>query len=122
MIWRLQTDSSKRLAELDRERSKTATIIESIEDGLIVLDPQARDRAHERGCERDSGRSPGGNSGHAAGKPRRARLARGAPGGRAGPIAAATTAEPIEFKVFLRGRDHSYLVRDAALDRGQWHQ
>ena len=39
MIWRLQTDSYKRLAELDHERSKTDAIIESVEDGLIVLEP-----------------------------------------------------------------------------------
>ncbi len=112
MIWRLQTDSAKRLAELDRERSKTGAIIESIEDGLIVLDPQRAivhmnevagailDVSHA-GILGTRLQSLGERGSHAA------RLVaaldhRGldANGG------------PIEFKVFLRGRDHSFLVRE----------
>jgi NtrC-family two-component system sensor histidine kinase KinB len=110
MIWRLQTDSSKRLAELDRERSKTATIIESIEDGLIVLDPRRAivhmnevasaildvHQAVILGMRLENLAQRGSHA---------ARLVtaldhRGSANG-----------EPIEFKVFLRGRDHSYLVR-----------
>ncbi|MFZ0889381.1 MAG: HAMP domain-containing protein, partial [Candidatus Binataceae bacterium] len=40
MVGRLQRGYAARLGELDRERSKTAAIIESVEDGLIVLDHQ----------------------------------------------------------------------------------
>jgi two-component system, NtrC family, sensor histidine kinase KinB len=111
MIWRLQTDSLSRLAELDRERSKTAAIIESIEDGLIVLDPN-RAIVHinevasaildvpQAGILGATLKSVGEHGSHAA------RLVaaldyRGVEDGA-----------PIEFKVFLRGRDHSYLVRE----------
>lgn len=111
MIWRLQTDSAKRLAELDRERSKTGAIIESIEDGLIVLDPQRAivhmnevagailDVSHA-GILGTRLQSLGKRGSHAA------RL-----------VAAldhrgADVDGPIEFKVFLRGRDHSFLVRE----------
>ena len=111
MIWRLQTDSSKRLAELDRERSKTATIIESIEDGVIVLDPQraivhmnevasAILDVHQSGILGTRLEDLGHRGSHAA------RL-----------VAALEhrtedNGAPMEFKVFLRGRDHTYLVRE----------
>src|SRR5258708_5222219 len=110
MIWRLQTDSAKRLTELDRERSKTATIIESIEDGLIVLDPQ-RAIVHLNevaGAILDV--SHGGILG--------TRLeSLGERGSHAARLVAALNHRgarddgPTEFKVFLRGRDHSFLVR-----------
>ncbi len=111
MIWRLQTDSAKRLAELDRERSKTGAIIESIEDGLIVLDPQ-RAIVHmnevagaildvsQAGILGTRLQSLGERGSHAA------RLV--AALDRRG----ADADGPIEFKVFLRGRDHSFLVRE----------
>ncbi len=111
MVRRLQTDSAARMAELDRERSKTATIIESIEDGLIVLDPQ-RAIVHMNevaGAILDVPRT--GVLG--------ARLeSLGERGSHAARLVAALDHRdgnhqtPIEFKVFLRGRDHSYLVRE----------
>ncbi len=111
MIWRLQTDSSKRLAELDRERSKTATIIESIEDGLIVLDPQRAivhmnevasaildvPQAGILGTRLETLVQHGSHAAHLVAALDHRDSDNGA---------------PIEFKVFLRGRDHSYLVRD----------
>ncbi len=111
MVWRLQTDSARRLAELDRERSKIDAIMESIEDGLIVLDPQRAivhmnevagailDLPH---CAILGTRlqSLGAHGSHAA------RLVAALDGRGAGDGA------PIEFKVFVRGRDHSYLVRE----------
>ncbi len=111
MIRRLQTDSAKRMAELDRERSKTAAIIESIEDGLIVLDPQRAivhmnevagailDVPH-MGMLGTRLASLGEHGSHAA------RLL------AALDHRASDNGTPIEFKVFLRGRDHSYLVRE----------
>ncbi len=110
MIWRLQTDSYKRLAELDRERSKTATIIESIEDGLIVLDPKRAivhmnevasaildvQQAVILGTRLESLAQRGLHA---------ARLVAALDDSGSG------NGEPIEFKVFLRGRDHSYLIR-----------
>jgi len=110
MIWRLQTDSYKRLAELDRERSKTATIIESIEDGLIVLDPKraivhmnevasAILDVHQAVILGTRLESLAQRGSHAA------RLVAALDDSGSG------SGEPIEFKVFLRGRDHSYLVR-----------
>ncbi len=110
MIWRLQTDSYKRLAELDRERSKTATIIESIEDGLIVLDPKraivhmnevasAILDVHQAVILGTRLESLAQRGSHAA------RLVTALDDSGSG------NGEPIEFKVFLRGRDHSYLIR-----------
>jgi two-component system, NtrC family, sensor histidine kinase KinB len=111
MISRLQSDSGKRLAELDRERSKTATIIESIEDGLIVLDPErAIVHMNEVACAILEV-SPGGILGTRLG-------ALGQRGTHAARLVAALEhraggdSAPIEFKVFLRGRDHSFLVRE----------
>lgn len=111
MIRRLQADSSKRLAELDRERSKTATIIESIEDGVIVLDPNraivhmnevasAILDVHQAGILGMPLESLGHRGSHAA------RLV------AALDHRADCNGEPMEFKVFLRGRDHTYLVRE----------
>ena len=95
MIWRLQTDSSKRLAELDRERSKTATIIESIEDGLIVLDPQRAIVHMNEVASAILDVPQAGILGTRLESLRAQRwLARGAPGGRAGPVATPTTARP----------------------------
>jgi NtrC-family two-component system sensor histidine kinase KinB len=111
MVRRLQTDSAARMAELDRERSKTSTIIESIEDGLIVLDPQgAIVHMNEiAGAILDLPRT--GMLG--------VRLDRiGAGGSHAARLVAALKqdhgngGERLEFKVFLRGRDHSYLIRE----------
>ncbi len=111
MIRRLQTDSAARMVELDRERSKTATIIESIEDGLIVLDP-ARAIVHMNEV-----------AGAILDIPRDGILGErleslGERGSHAARLVAAlghrdsNDGAPIEFKVFLRGRDHSYLVRE----------
>ena len=113
MIWRLQTDSARRLTELDRERSKTAAIIESIEDGLIVLDQHGAivhlnevagaildvSNAGILGTRLESLGERGSHT---------ARLV--AALNHCG--ADAEAEGPIEFKVFLRGRDHSYLVRE----------
>jgi NtrC-family two-component system sensor histidine kinase KinB len=101
-----------RLSELDRERSKTNAIIESVEDGLIVLDDNsAVAHINEVACaildldaEEVEGRhlqDLASRSLH-VGKLLAARQQQenGAGG------------EPTEFKLFLRGRDHSYLSRD----------
>ena len=111
MIRRLQTDSAKRMAELDRERSKTAAIIESIEDGLIVLDPQ---RAIVHMNEVAGAILDVPHTGMLG-----TRLASlGEHGSHAARLLAALdhrvsdNGAPMEFKVFLRGRDHSYLVRE----------
>jgi len=111
MIRRLQNDSVKRLAELDRERSKTAAIVESIEDGLIVLDP-GRAIVHMNevaGAILDV--APPGIMGT-----RLESLSEG--GSHAAKLVSALNHRigdggvPMEFKVFLRGRDHTYLVRE----------
>jgi NtrC-family two-component system sensor histidine kinase KinB len=101
-----------RLSELDRERSKTAAIIESVEDGLIVLDhDNSVAHINEVACailDLDAEEIEGKQLGHLSsrslhvGKLLAARQQQdnGAGG------------EPTEFKLFLRGRDHSYLSRD----------
>ncbi len=111
MIRRLQTDSAARMVELDRERSKTATIIESIEDGLIVLDP-ARAIVH---MNEVAGAILDGPCDGILGERLESLGERGSHAARL--VAALDHREgnhdvPIEFKVFLRGRDHSYLVRE----------
>ncbi|HEV3110679.1 MAG TPA: ATP-binding protein [Candidatus Binataceae bacterium] len=118
MIRRLQTDSAKRMAELDRERSKTEAIIESIEDGLIVLDPQ---RAIVHMNEVAGAILDVPHTGMLG-----TRLASlGEHGSHAGRLLAALdhrvsdNGAPMEFKVFLRGRDHSYLVRELPWSDGR---
>ncbi len=109
-----------RLLELDLERSKIEAIIGSVEDGLIVLDPSsAIVHINEVACA-ILGLEP-----HAVGiaglrleklaadNPHVARL-----------VAARTSLDSadgdgagdssVEFKLFLRGRDHSYISRELA--------
>jgi two-component system, NtrC family, sensor histidine kinase KinB len=99
------------LLELNLERSKTDAILESVEDGLIVLDGAgAIVHINEVACailelERDEVntrdlRALGLSNRHVA------RLI----------AARASSADgqgaPTEFRVFVRGRDHSYLSRE----------
>ena len=121
MIWRLQTDSSKRLAELDRERSKTATIIESIEDGLIVLDPQRAIVHMNEVASAILDVPQAGILGTRLESLVAARFAHGATGGRAGPSrqrqwrAHRVQGFPARTRSQLPGARF-------ALDRDQWHQ
>jgi NtrC-family two-component system sensor histidine kinase KinB len=102
-------DYHARVAELDHERSKIDAIIESVEDGLIVLDG-ARAIVHINEVaaailvldakpgvvlEALAERNP-----HVA----RLLAALRNPDSGAG--------APAEFKVFLRGRDHTYISRE----------
>ncbi|MGO9452822.1 MAG: sensor histidine kinase [Candidatus Binataceae bacterium] len=98
-----------RLLDLDHERSKIDAIVESVEDGLIVLD-QARAIVHinEVACAILGLDSPpasgtvldslGSHNPHVA----RLVVAR----------RASEESAPAEFKVFLRGRDHTYISRE----------
>jgi two-component system, NtrC family, sensor histidine kinase KinB len=98
-----------RLVELDHERSKIDAIVESVEDGLIVLD-QSRAIVHinEVACAilaLDT--RPATETvleSLAEHNPHVARL-----------IAARRASHesaPAEFKIFLRGRDHTYVSRE----------
>ncbi len=108
---KLDTSFKARLAELDRERSKTAAIIESIEDGLVVLD-RARSIVHinEIACailEVDAREVLARRLAEVAGQsPHVTRMiaARREPG--------TDESAAAEFKVFVRGRDHTYLSRE----------
>ncbi len=107
-----RTRYESRLSELDRERSKTDAIIESVEDGLIVLGKgHAVAHINEVACaildldpEQVDGKRLEEVSSHNL---HVAKL-----------LAAQTEAESnagndaTEFKLFLRGRDHSYIRRD----------
>ena len=121
MIWRLQTDSSKRLAELDRERSKTATIIESIEDGLIVLDPQRAIVHMNEVASAILDVPQAGILGTRLESLVAARLSRGAPGGRAGPSRQRQRRAHRIQGVPARTRSQLPGAR-FALDRDHWHQ
>jgi NtrC-family two-component system sensor histidine kinase KinB len=108
-LGRVRQQYANRLSDLDRERSKIDAIVESVEDGLIVLD-QARAIVHinEVACA-----ILGLDSPPASGtvlesltehNPHVARL-----------IAARRDSDessPAEFKIFLRGRDHTYISRE----------
>ncbi|MGH7864723.1 MAG: ATP-binding protein [Candidatus Binataceae bacterium] len=115
MLRRLTSNFKARLAELDRERSKTNAIIESIEDGLVVLD-RAKSIVHinEIACailEVDAREVMSRRLAEVAGRsPHITRMlaARREPG--------AEETAPAEFKVFVRGRDHNYLSRELP-----WH-
>jgi NtrC-family two-component system sensor histidine kinase KinB len=110
MAARLQAGYSTRVAELDRERSKTAAIIESIEDGLIVLD-RAGAIVHINEVARAIlTLEPDGVPGSTLEELARhnshvSRLTAAFERDRGGDGA------PTEFKVFIRGRDHTYLTR-----------
>ncbi len=101
-----------RLTELDHERSKTDAIIESVEDGLLVLDGNhAVVHINEVACaildldpERVAGKPLAEVSSrnlHVA-----KLLAATRERGEDGPN------DNAEFKLFLRGRDHSYISRN----------
>ena len=115
MLRRLTSNFKARLAELERERSKTNAIIESIEDGLVVLD-RAKSIVHinEIACatfEVDAREVLSHRLAEVAGRsPHITRMlaARREPG--------ADESTPAEFKVFVRGRDHTYLSRELP-----WH-
>jgi len=108
-IGRVSQHYAGRLSELDHERSKIDAIVESVEDGLIVLD-QARAIVHinEVACAilaMESRPAEGAVlESLAAQSPHVARL-----------IAARRDSDdkaPAEFKIFLRGRDHTYISRE----------
>jgi NtrC-family two-component system sensor histidine kinase KinB len=115
MLRRLTSNFKARLAELERERSKTNAIIESIEDGLVVLD-RAKSIVHinEIACailEVDAHQVLSHRLAEVAGRsPHITRMlaARREPG--------TDESAPAEFKVFVRGRDHTYLSRELP-----WH-
>ncbi|MGH7949755.1 MAG: ATP-binding protein [Candidatus Binataceae bacterium] len=115
MLRRLTANFKARLAELDRERSKTNAIIESIEDGLVVLD-RAKSIVHinEIACailEVDAREVLSRRLAEVAGRsPHITRMlaARREPG--------TDQSAPAEFKLFVRGRDHTYLSRELP-----WH-
>ena len=121
MVGRLERDYRLRLDELMRERSKSAAIIESVDDGLIVLDNQgAIVHINEVACA-ILDLEPRAVAGHKLGElaARSAHVgrvlaarSREANHDKAGqdPRAGGTT--PAEFKVFVRGRDHTYLTRE----------
>jgi NtrC-family two-component system sensor histidine kinase KinB len=111
MVIRLQQDYQGRLFELDRERSKTAAIIESVEDGLIVLDPaDAVVHINEVACailDLDPAGTRGAKLDSLSRTNRRVEqlvdsLSRQRPPGV--PLT--------ELTVFVRGRDHTYLARE----------
>jgi NtrC-family two-component system sensor histidine kinase KinB len=98
-----------RAAELDHERSKIDAIVESVEDGLIVLD-RSRAIVHINEVAAailvlDVG--PGVVlDALAEHNPHVARLLAAQRNSESGVDA------PTEFKVFLRGRDHTYISRE----------
>jgi NtrC-family two-component system sensor histidine kinase KinB len=124
MVERLDRDYRLRLDELLHERSKTSAIIESVEDGLIVLDNQdAIVHINEvAGAILDL--EPQSVVGHkldelAAQNAHVARVIavrrheanqRGENQLTASPEERTNGFAPAEFKVFVRGRDHTYLA------------
>jgi two-component system, NtrC family, sensor histidine kinase KinB len=111
MVERLAKDYRNRLDELLRERSKTAAVIESVEDGIIVLD-RGGAIVHVNEVARAildlESKDAAGTSleGLAERNSHVARLM------EARKPAATDGSKPIEFKLFIRGRDHSYLTRE----------
>ncbi|HEY2663277.1 MAG TPA: ATP-binding protein [Candidatus Binataceae bacterium] len=111
MVVRLQQDYHGRLFELDRERTKAAAIIESVEDGLIVLDPaDAVVHINEVACailDLEPVSTRGVKlKGLSRANHRVERLVDSL--GRERPPGSPAT----ELKVFVRGRDHTYLARE----------
>jgi NtrC-family two-component system sensor histidine kinase KinB len=101
-----------RLSELDHERSKTDAIIESVEDGLIVLDQNhAVVHINEVACailDLDPNEVEGTRLEEVSS--RNLHVAKLLAATQEGDDAAGN--DSTEFKLFLRGRDHSYLSRN----------
>lgn len=101
-----------RLTELDHERSKTDAIIESVEDGLIVLDQNhAVVHMNEVACailDLDANEMEGKRLAEVSS--RNLHVAKLLVATREGGDGAGN--DSTEFKLFLRGRDHSYLSRN----------
>ena len=101
-----------RLTELDHERSKTDAIIESVDDGLIVLDQNhAVVHINEVACailDLDANEVEGKRLEEISSRNLHvAKLLAATQEGSDG-----TGNDSTEFKLFLRGRDHSYLSRN----------
>ena len=108
-VGRLEQHYAARLLDLDHERSKIDAIVESVEDGLIVLD-QSRSIVHinevacailaldARPATETVLESLAQHNPHVA----RLIVAR----------RASDESAPAEFKIFLRGRDHTYISRE----------
>ncbi len=131
MVGRLEHGYRLRLDELMRERSKSAAIIESVEDGLIVLDHQGAIVHINEVAGAILDLEPQSVAGHKLDElaARSAHVARvlaarlheanqaGGNRAEAGRDGASKDdrnpdAPSAEFKVFVRGRDHSYLTRE----------
>jgi NtrC-family two-component system sensor histidine kinase KinB len=101
-----------RLSELDHERSKTDAIIESVEDGLIVLDQNhAVVHMNEVACailDLDANEVEGKRLEEVSA--RNIHVAKLLLATQEGSDSAGN--DSTEFKLFLRGRDHSYLSRN----------
>ncbi len=101
-----------RLTELDHERSKTDAIIESVEDGLIVLDQNhAVVHINEVACailDLDANEVEGTPLAELSS--RNLHVAKLLAATQEGSDSAGN--DSTEFKLFLRGRDHSYLSRN----------
>jgi len=101
-----------RLTELDHERSKTDAIIESVEDGLIVLDQNhAVVHINEVACailDLDANEVEGTRLEEVSS--RNLHVAKLLAATQEGNDGAGN--DSTEFKLFLRGRDHSYLSRN----------
>jgi len=101
-----------RLSELDHERSKTDAIIESVEDGLIVLDQNhAVVHINEVACailDLDANEIEGNRLEEISS--RNLHVAKLLAATQEGNDGAGN--DSTEFKLFLRGRDHSYITRN----------
>jgi two-component system, NtrC family, sensor histidine kinase KinB len=101
-----------RLSELDHERSKTDAIIESVEDGLIVLEQDhAVAHMNEVACailDLDANEVEGKRLEEISS--RNLHVAKLLAATQEGSDSAGN--DSTEFKLFLRGRDHSYLSRN----------
>jgi two-component system, NtrC family, sensor histidine kinase KinB len=101
-----------RLSELDHERSKTDAIIESVEDGLIVLEhDHAVAHMNEVACailDLDANEVEGKRLEEVSS--RNLHVAKLLAATQEGSDSAGN--DSTEFKLFLRGRDHSYLSRN----------
>ncbi len=111
MVGRLQRDFQSRLDELERERSKTGAILESVEDGLLVLD-QSGAIVHVNEVARailalGADQPAEGSTLDALAEHNRHVVSLLAEMKREPGVDEASA----EIRVFIRGRDHIYLTR-----------
>ena len=118
---------AERLEEFDKlnvdrliyEKSKTEAIIESLEDGIVMIDPKRNRRAYQRTGGDHPGCRARGRAGQPVRRPRQQPSALPAhPCGAGRDAGVRADVRQVEVDLHVRGRDHTYLLKPVPLRHG----